>query len=149
MRMRPANDMDSNLLFAWRNDPVTQAASRSTAPISREDHDRWMKFNVQQGYPQHLVVMAETDAGSVGVIRFDATHDTMAFDVSLTIAPRARRTGVAVAVLAQAISYMDEFRLNAEIRRENIASRRVFESCGFEEIGREGGFLNFRREPVR
>lgn len=149
IRIRPANEADANLLFSWRNDPGTQAASKSTAAISREDHDRWMKFSVQQGYPQHLVMMAETDAGSIGVVRFDATSDTMKFDVSITIAPKMRNKGIADRVLRQACSYMEEFTLDAEIKKENAASRRVFEDCGFEEIARDDAYLKFRREPVR
>lgn len=150
IKIRPANETDANLLFAWRNDPVTQAASRSTAPVAREDHDRWMKFNVLQGYPQHLVMMAETEVGTVGTVRFDATRDDlMTFEVSITIAPKYRRLGIASSVLDEACSYMGEYTINADIKKENAASRRIFEQCGFEEIGRSSGYLNYRREPVR
>ena len=150
IRIRPANEADGNLLFAWRNDPVTQACSRSTAPVAREDHDRWMKFNVLQGYPQHLVMMAETETGTVGTVRFDAARDDlMTFEVSITIAPKFRRLGIASSVLSEACSYMAEYTINAEIKKDNAASRRIFEHCGFEEIGRSSSYLNYRREPVR
>lgn len=150
IKIRPANEMDSNLLFAWRNDPVTQACSRSTAPVAREDHERWMKFNVLQGYPQHLVMMAETQTGTVGTVRFDAARDDlMTFEVSITIAPKYRNKGLASSVLSEACSYMGEYTINAEVKHENTASRRLFEGCGFEEIGRSSGYLSYRREPVR
>lgn len=150
INMRPANEKDANLLFAWRNDPETQAASRSTGPVSREDHDRWMKFNVLQGYPQHVVMMAENETGTIGTVRFDASRDDlMRFEVSITIAPKYRRYRMAAAVLSEACAYMTEYTIDAEVKQENAASRRVFEQCGFEEIGRSSGFLNYRREPVR
>lgn len=148
VRMRPATAQDADRLFAWRNDPVTQAASRSTAPVPREDHDRWMQFNVLNGYPQHLVMMADTENDSVGVVRFDSVrNDVMAFDVSITVAPQHRGKGLAFDVLREACSYMEDFTINAEIRKENTASRRLFERCGFEEIDRSGGFLNYVRGP--
>jgi RimJ/RimL family protein N-acetyltransferase len=146
--MRPATAHDSDRLFAWRNDPVTQAASRSTAPVPREDHDRWMQFNVINGYPQHMVMMADTETGSVGVVRFDSVReDVMAFDVSITLAPQHRGKGLAFDVLHEACGYMQDFTIRAEVRRENTASRKLFERCGFEEIGRSSGFLNYVREP--
>jgi RimJ/RimL family protein N-acetyltransferase len=146
--MRPATVHDGDRLFAWRNDPVTQAASRSTAPVAREDHDRWMQFNVINGYPQHLVMMADTDVGSVGVVRFDSVReDVMAFDVSITLAPKYRGTGLALDVLREACGYMQDFTINAEIRKENLASRKLFERCGFEETSRSSGFLNYVKEP--
>lgn len=148
--MRPASSSDSSLLFAWRNDPDTQAMSRSTAPVAREDHERWMKFNVLQGYPQHLVMMAETESGTVGTVRFDASReDLMRFEVSITIAPKYRRLGLAATVLSEACNWMGEYTIDAEIRKTNVASRRVFERCGFEEVGRSSGYLSYRREPAR
>lgn len=148
--MRPATAADSDLLLAWRNDPGTQAASRSTAPVPREDHERWMQFNVFYGYPQHLVMIADSDIGSVGVVRFDMDKaDVLSCEVSITIAPEHRGKGMAKDVLSQACGYMGDCTIAAEVRKDNLGSRRLFEKCGFEEIGRSSGYLQFRKEPAR
>lgn len=149
--VRPAAAKDGEMLFRWRNDPDTMAASRSTAPVSQEEHKRWMEFNVLYGYPQHLVMIAEDDQDHpLGVIRFDSQRsDVMKFEVSITMAPTIRGRGLAAPVLRQACSYMGEFTINAEVKRDNTASRKLFESCGFEEIGRSSGYLQFRKEPSR
>jgi RimJ/RimL family protein N-acetyltransferase len=150
IRMRPAQASDADYLFDWRNDERTMAMSRSTAPVSAEEHSRWMMMNVTQGYPQHLVMIAESDHHRVGVVRFDTDkRDLMAFDVSITIAPQHRGQGFSLDVLREACSYMSEFTLKAEVRQENTASRKLFERCEFEEVGRGGGYLQFRKEPVR
>lgn len=148
--LRPATLADADRLFAWRNDPVTLLNSRSTAAVPREDHDRWMKFNVLMGQPEHAVIIAEShDLGSIGVVRFDAAKDDlMAYEASITIAPEARGKGIARLILADACGFFSEFAITAEIRHDNIASRKVFERCGFDEIGRSGGFLQYRKEPV-
>jgi RimJ/RimL family protein N-acetyltransferase len=149
IELRFATPADNYRLFAWRNDPVTRAAFRSTEPISGEDHERWMKFNVEEGYAEHVVLIAEKEKESIGVVRFDADKDDiMSYEVSLTIAPGYRGRRLAGEVLARACHLIEDFALTAQIREENIPSRRVFEECGFAIVGREGGFINYRREPI-
>lgn len=149
--LRPATLQDSDTLLQWRNDPQTMACFRSTEAVPREDHDRWMKFNVVHGYPEHLVMMAEDpDLGCVGVVRFDATRgDVMTYDASITVAPPYRGRRMALDILVQACGFMHEYTINAEIRRGNIRSRRIFEQCGFDLVGNVNDeFLFYRREPL-
>lgn len=146
--LRPANVGDTDDLFAWRNDPDTCAASRSTAAIRPDDHASWMKFNVSYGYPEHIVLIADSDVGPVGVVRFDADRgDVMTFDASITMAPKHRGMGFAEEVLSRGCHVMKDYRLNAEIRSWNRASRTIFERCGFDEVESRDGFVQYRREP--
>ena len=148
INLRPATIHDADRLLAWRNDPVTCANSRSTAAVPREDHDRWMQFNVMQGYPEHMVMIAESEQGCIGVVRFDAgKNDLMVYEISMTIAPEHRGSGLAQPILVQACGHFSDFTLDAEIRYQNIASRKVFERCGFEQINRSSGFLQYSKEP--
>jgi RimJ/RimL family protein N-acetyltransferase len=147
--LRPGTLADGDRLFSWRNDPVTCANSRSTAAVPREDHDRWMKFNVLMGQPEHAVIIAEGLDGCVGVVRFDAAkNDLMAYEASITIAPEYRGRGLARSILTDACVFFSEFAITAEVRHDNVASRKLFERCGFEENGRSSGFLQYRKEPV-
>ena len=149
IQMRQANIGDAEALFSWRNDPVTCANSKSTAEVAREEHDQWMRFNVLHGYPTHLVLIGESDAGRVGVVRFDAQRgDVMRYDVSITTAPKHRGKGLGEDMLKQACSIMQEYTLTAEVRRENIASRRIFENCGFEQVSPNDHFVKYRRHPL-
>ena len=149
IKLRPATLADADRLFSWRNDPVTLLNSRSTAAVPREDHDRWVQFNVLLGQPEHAVIIAETENGSVGVVRFDAAKDDlMTYEASITIAPEYRGGGFARPILAEACGFFSEFAISAEIRHDNIASRKLFERCGFDEIGRSDGFLQYRKEPM-
>lgn len=147
--MRPATMADTELLFSWANDAQTRAWSKSTAPIPREDHDRWMQFNVVNGYPSHLVMIAQSDYGSVGVVRFDVAHsDVMKYSASITIAPEHRGKGFAEKALSHACHLMPEVTLDAEIKRGNMRSRRAFERCGFALVEDSGPLLHYRREPL-
>jgi RimJ/RimL family protein N-acetyltransferase len=119
--LRSATMNDADDLFAWRNDPVTMACSRSTGPVDRDDHQRWMQFNVQHGYPAHMVMVAENEYGKLGVVRFDADrYDGMIYEVSITVAPEHRGRGYSQEMLSQACAYMHESTLEAEIRQENL-----------------------------
>lgn len=148
--LRPATIADADDLFAWRNDPVTMACFKSTAPVARETHDAWMLMNVTHGYPEHLVMVAESDTfGPIGVIRFDADRrDVMTYSASITIAPPYRRQGMAHDALAQACGYMHEYTIKAEIRKDNMPSRKIFQQCGFQFVGSDGDFAIYRREPL-
>jgi RimJ/RimL family protein N-acetyltransferase len=147
--MRAATMADSEMLRAWRNDAATREASKDTAYVEQAPHETWMKFNVQHGYPQHYVMIAESpDFGSVGVVRFDAMKkDIMAYRVSITIAPRHRRKGFATDILDRACDIMSEYALFADVRFGNEGSIKAFERCGFKVIGNEGDFFKYKKDP--
>jgi RimJ/RimL family protein N-acetyltransferase len=148
IEMRPARIADSEMLLEWRNDPETRAASKETDPISEAEHARWMKFNVLMGYPEHLVMIAETDLGSIGTVRFDAVKkDLMSYRVGIIIAPQHRGKRLAADVLARACGIMQDFNLLAEIRYKNAASIKTFEACDFLPINDDGEFLTYQRKP--
>lgn len=147
MKMRHAVMEDSEDLFRWRNDPVTQAAFKSTAPVSREAHNEWMWRHVRYGGADHIVLIGITDNGEkAGVVRFEARSD-LEYEVSLTVAPEHRGHGCAAEILMMGVTGMPEFAINAEIRTENRASQNVFAVCGFRQVGSDKNFLKYRRGP--
>lgn len=145
---RSATINDSEDLLAWRNDAVTRACFRSTGVVERADHETWMKYNVVNGYPMHIVMIAASDIGNIGVVRFDADKgDVMTYETSIIVAPNQRGKGMATPMLRDACSFMPDSALTAEIRTGNYLSRRIFEACGFDEVGRDAGFIHYRKEP--
>lgn len=146
--LRHATIADSDRLLRWRNDVGTMRAFWNTQPITKEEHDRWMQFHVLNGYPTHLVLIAEGDSGPIGVVRFDAKRkDVMTYDVSITIAPEYRDKGYGHSVLQAACDTMPEVTIRADVKDWNIASRRIFLRCGFEETGNEDGVVSYERGP--
>jgi RimJ/RimL family protein N-acetyltransferase len=145
--LRRATMADSDLLLAWANDQETRAWSRQTAPISAENHERWMQLNVLQGYPAHIVMIADSDVGPVGVIRLDLRKDdVMTSTVSITVAPEHRGKKLGFAMLDLICKMVPDQTLLAEIRVNNRASRRIFEKCGFTEYARNIDYLRYRRD---
>lgn len=137
IHLRPAMHDDSEMLWLWRNDPVTRAVSREPAPIAWHDHARWFEASLAEAR-RHLW-MAEHGGVPVGIVRFDeSTDDSGTFEVSINVRPDARGGGIGRAILRAACAQFLErpgcSRIVAAISANNLASQRLFESCGFVRV---------------
>jgi L-amino acid N-acyltransferase YncA len=139
LTLRPAVPADARLVWAWRNDPVSRAASRDTAEIAWERHARWFPDALES----RRMLIGEAGGAAVGLVRFDPGADGV-HRVSVNLAPEARGRGLGGRLLAAACSTIDG-PLAAEIREGNAASERIFLACGFRKVGREGEFGLYRR----
>lgn len=78
---RDATEADAGLLLAWRNDPRTRLASRTSDVIALEDHVRWLRGVLAS--PDRLLLVVEAAGEPVGTVRFDAVRfDTTHFDTA-------------------------------------------------------------------
>lgn len=123
MKLRAANLDDAQLLFDWRNDPVTRAMSLSRDPVTWEGHLAWLKSALAS--PVRSILIAE-DGVPLGTVRLDKDIRT---EISITLAPAARGHGLAAPILRLATDGLGPF--VARIRPDNIASRKAFEAAGF------------------
>jgi len=139
LRLRPAVEGDSRLLWEWANDPEVRAASFSTAPIPWETHVAW--FNEKMHESGSRIWIAEDDAGTAfGQIRFDTRTDgDSEIDISIAKAWRGRGLSAEMVREAAALTVNTSFsrRLHAFVKPENTASARAFERSGFKRIGVE------------
>jgi RimJ/RimL family protein N-acetyltransferase len=133
LRARLAAAADSADIFEWRNDEQTRAASRSSKPVARDQHDRWFA-DVLADELRRLYIVETTDKSEpVGMCRFDAEEGGTT-EVSINLNPAFRGRGFSVAVLETAIeTFRDGGRrpITATIRPSNSASIRLFEHAGF------------------
>lgn len=147
---RAATAHDESLLREWRNDPGTRHLSRTRDPVSAEDHRRWLDGSLGRG-DRLLLVVERLDRTPVGVARWDRI-DATTWEVSITVAPRARGRGTARPLLATAEAALVERvasvrRLVAVIHRDNVASTRVFVGHGYtpDAAPDASGFASFTR----
>jgi RimJ/RimL family protein N-acetyltransferase len=138
IRLRAIRPSDADRLFAWRNDPSVLAQGDPGAPVTREDHDEWLRrvFELDASAPHVLIVCDLDDV--IGVVRFDRATD--GFMVSITIDERRRNRGVGARALAQAtallrVLYPDP-KIIARIKPSNAASIAAFKKAEFREDGR-------------
>lgn len=147
--IRDARADDCLDLWEWRNDPLTRTNSRSTEPVPLADHDRWFERAMKSS--QTVMKLIEIGGVKAGVVRFDAVdQDANSWQISITIRPDFRGRGIGRVALDGCCQAM-QARFGAcdfvaEARTANVASRRIFEQCGFVVTGEADGFVTLRRE---
>jgi RimJ/RimL family protein N-acetyltransferase len=145
VELRRATADDAEMLWLWRNDPMTRAQSRNSEPIVWIDHVRWLTDAL--GDPGRRIFVAEQHGTPVGTIRFDRLAGEDADEVSMAVAPGQRGAGIGGAMLKAACAETHAHVIRASVRADNQASRRLFESCGFAPRGSaEPGFLRYVRQ---
>lgn len=141
MRLRPADEDDCLDVWRWRNDPQTRAMSRTPDEVELAAHTAWFRGALRN--PQMTLLIGETDAGKIGMVRFDRGAET---EVSINLNPDFRGQGLSHALLGAALATTGGA-LVAEIKDENLASRRLFERAGFRRIATRAGLGRYRRDP--
>jgi RimJ/RimL family protein N-acetyltransferase len=134
--VRPAVSADARLLFEWRNDPATRAASLTQDEIGWPEHVAWFERSLESS--TRCILLAVEDDRSVGMVRFDISPDDGSAEVSINLAPEVRGTGRSRAILDAGIAaFVEEHDvtvLTAQIRAANVASARLFVSTGFTPL---------------
>ncbi|GAA1029826.1 MULTISPECIES: GNAT family N-acetyltransferase [Amycolatopsis] len=144
---RDATEADAELLLAWRNDPATRQASRSTGVIDLASHLRWLRGVLAA--PGRILLVLEEAGKPVGTVRFDDEGDG-AWEVSITLAPESRGRGLSRPVLEageQALAARtDAVAVLAAVHEENAASAALFERAGYLEVAPPAdGFRRLRK----
>lgn len=148
---RPARREDSSMLLRWRNDPATREVSRSTAPVSWQDHTGWYARSLAD--PDRELYIVERGGAPVGTVRFDALEGPE-WEVSITLAPEARGRGLSRPVLAAGESAFAARHpgavVVAAVLPDNLPSQRLFAGAGYVPAPdrADGDFdLLVRRDP--
>ena len=141
--LRRASIADGHLLYVWRSDPATRAASHQTGPIELAAHLAWLASALAN--PRRDIYIAEADGRPVGTVRVD--RDPEAAEISWTVAPEARGRGVGSRMVAMAAAAIAG-PIRAEIKPDNGASIRIAEAAGMQLDREDGGILHFRRDPL-
>jgi len=130
--MRKAKSSDVHLYYAWANDPEVRRQSFDGSPIAWPDHQAWFG----QRLSDSILLVAEDEAGvPLGQVRFERKG---AWRVNYSVGAEFRGAGLGAKMLAMAISELrrrdPDARLEAEVKKDNAASRKVFAALGFTQV---------------
>jgi RimJ/RimL family protein N-acetyltransferase len=139
--LRKAGIEDSDLLFAWRNDEATRLNSLNSAPVKAEEHARWLGRSLRS--TDRSLFIVEESGIPVGTVRIDSLPDGQK-DLSWTIAPERRRTGIGKQAVQKAVDAHPDWDFVARIKSTNAASIKIAEHAGFRFQREENGVLFFR-----
>jgi len=143
LSLHPASEADAERLRAWRNDPETRAASRSTEEVGAEEHATWLAGVLDD--PDRRLLICELDGEPVGQVRFDRLGENL-YEISIALAPAARGQGLSSSLIALAVEKLREStpgaKVEAHVREDNCRSLAAFRRAGFCASGKEAdGFL--------
>jgi len=137
----------SEMIWEWRNDPITRKMSVNSEKVSWEEHTSWYE-KVLLDKCRKLYV-GEEGGIPIGVVRFDKCDDEeYVYEVSINISPTSRRKGFGKQLLTNGIRRLlkevDNCKfIRAEVKNDNISSNKLFMSCGFIFIEDESGMKSY------
>ena len=123
-----------NFFMELRNDSISCQNSKRTSPYSEEEFR-----GVYDTYFQNIVppLLGKEGDDKIGYVLFPNTKSSDCVEVSINISPQFRNKKLAGLFLLKSLrfvknNYPEIAFINATIREENVASKRLFEGCGFQ-----------------
>jgi UDP-2,4-diacetamido-2,4,6-trideoxy-beta-L-altropyranose hydrolase len=143
---RHAELRDEDLLLRWANDPITRANAFSVDPIPRGDHIRWFRARLRNPLECDFQIIETEDGIPVGQVRLDLRTDE--WEISYAVAPEFRGRGLGRRILEIALDKSRSGRrmVIGQVKPNNLASRRIFETLGFSVRGAAADRVIYQRQ---
>jgi RimJ/RimL family protein N-acetyltransferase len=145
--VRKATIQDSDLIHAWRNDPVTVEVSNGKR-VTLVEHEKWL-VRILDDPERHLLICMRNGT-PVAVTRLDAKGEGV-YEISVNLGPEFRGQKMGAPSILATCDYAETIpcrEIRARIKLGNEASIKVFERSGFSQIGNEEEFLILTRTIV-
>jgi len=151
--LRKASIDDAELLYQWRNDETARSNFFNSDLVTHEEHQGWLNRTLQDT-SEFLYVLMDMDV-PVGQVRLSCQE--AATQISYSIGNEYRGQGYGSIILQLAENEMLKINpqgyLLAQVKKNNIASQRIFEKLGYicneEEAYYEYSKLELRSYIVR
>lgn len=133
MGFRKATMGDARLLYDWAMEPEVRANSLNPGSFSFADHVKWMEKKISD---ENCYLLIYTDENkNIGTCRLDIDENgiaTIAYSVDKLF--RGQGFGKKMVIdLEKFAMGKKNLQLKAVVKRENLASRKIFDSLGYLE----------------
>jgi RimJ/RimL family protein N-acetyltransferase len=138
LQIRSAQYDDCRLLYRWATDPAVRAQSFSTEDIKWEQHKAW--FVGQLVRPDRRFYVCENKDGPVGLVRFSIEGEAAMLGYLLGTRVRGKGYGVSMVHFATErlrAEIAAVQRINAYVKKDNMASRITLTRLGYTELPTE------------
>jgi len=143
--LREVTAEDVYQLFNWTNDKTVRENSFSVESIKWQDHLDWFNNKLNSDRSKIFILTQEND--SIGQIRFDLIEDE-SWLINYSIDKNFRGSGYGSKIVEMAIkSFSNSTKLTAKVKKSNLASARVFQKLGFNQIVTINGDYVFQLNP--
>ncbi len=146
LRLRNVKQSDLPIFFGHQQDPVAtrMAAFTSKDPADREAFDaHWRKILGDDTIVMKTILVGEDVAGHIGSFEREGKPN-----VTYWIGREYWGKGLATGALTEFLGDLEVRPVYAGAAKDNVASLRVLEKCGFKVTGEEKGFANARGEEI-
>ena len=143
VRLREVTNADLPIFFEQQLDPVAvfMAAFTAKDPTDRDAfHAHWTKIRGDTTVTLKTILLGARVAGYVGSFQERSGQP----EVTYWVGKECWGKGIATEALSQFLADDKRRPMYARTARDNVASLRVLEKCGFRVTGYEKGFANAR-----
>lgn len=127
--LRPVVLSDALLLYHWRNEKAARINSFHTEAIVYEEHLQWLKKTLYDKDVQIRILMLESIP--IGQIRLKKEGGFGLISYSIDHMYRSLGYGRKILQLLEIDMAMQDIALVGYVKKENIASQKVFESLNY------------------
>lgn len=146
MFLRRVEFRDADMLLGWHNDAETRRNSFTMGIITREEHYSWLKHVLLTNDLFFILQAGDEPVGSIHVV-----IEGNVGKISYSIAPEKRGLGYGKQIIAMLENhiYVSNMGISllAEVKKENIASRKIFIDYGYAEKD-TGEFYIYTKEKM-
>ena len=128
-------------ILAWRNDPLSCSMSINDKKIGTEEHEKWFQESLIN--PFKKMYIGENSDGKIGICLFDYDNLDNFSEVSINLNPKMRGKNLSYELLSNCIKIYiknNSYKLKATIKKENLASLKIFKKCEFYPFGGDDNF---------
>jgi len=134
VELRPAVFEDAYQIYEWQIQPETRRFFRNPNPPTWDEHLNWIKKKLGvEGIKLLMICLDKKKCGFLHLTRIKLAE----YEISILIGADFKGQGIAKTALQQLRKRFPFLVLYAEVNAKNLASRKLFASAGFVQIGAE------------
>ena len=148
MEIRKAVPNDLELYFSLVNDPLVRENSINQKRITLAEHSKWFQRKLKD--PDTFLYIVEDINNLIGQVRFDKKGGSDIFAIDYSIAPDYRGMGIGTKMLDLAANELTKdvlhpFKLNAEVKKSNLPSVKIFRNLNFISSSNDDTIIYFSK----
>jgi RimJ/RimL family protein N-acetyltransferase len=144
--LRDVTDTDLRIFFDHQLDPDANHMAAFTAgdPADRAAFDRhWTRIRADATITIKTILVDNEVAGHVAKFQRDREPE-----ITYWLGKPYWGKGIATAALREFLKHIEPRPIYARAAKDNLASRRVLEKCGFKVCGQDKGFAQARGQEI-
>jgi ribosomal protein S18 acetylase RimI-like enzyme len=129
--IRPVSREDSRRVWEIRNDPRSRPYFNTTEEIPFPSHNTWFEKQYFENTINKCMVLI-LEGAVCGYCRFDKDEEREVYVVSIAIDPSFQGKGLGNILLRTSLQSLPSGSYAfAEVKKDNLPSRKIFEKAGF------------------